>query len=211
MKNFILAAIGLFLTIGIFASCSGKNTEKEREDSIRIADSITAEEAAQAAEQARLDSIKFEEQRLKPSALFGISPVNKKDYYLLDKKQMFSNLNSSGFTKGKTKDTAPSYASEWQYSSSKTDFTNDSPEDSDNVTVIIYNIDKGGVCEDETYVRIKFKDEKNKEAFIEDLLKMNGQTNTDLSDIKNGYLYINNKSPLEIEFYTFEEIPKFKK
>lgn len=210
MKKFILSAIGFFLIIGIMASCSGKNAEKEREDSIRIADSIAAAEAAQAAEQARLDSIKFEEQRLKPSTLFGISSANK-NYYLLDKTKMFSNLNSSGFIKGKTKETAPSYTGEWEYSTSKTDFTKDSRENSDNITVIVYNIDKGGVCEDETYVKIKFKDEKNKDAFIEDLLKMDGQKNTDLSDIKNGYLYINNISPLEIEFYTFEEIAKFKK
>ena len=65
MKKFILIASGLFLTIGIMTGCSGRNAEKEREDSIRIADSIAAveaarEEALRIAEQARLDSIRLD-------------------------------------------------------------------------------------------------------------------------------------------------------
>ena len=59
MKRNILFIAGLFVLVSSIASCAGRNAEKEREDSIRIADSIAAAEAAQAeAEQARLDSIR---------------------------------------------------------------------------------------------------------------------------------------------------------
>ena len=59
MKRNILFIAGLFVLLSSIASCAGRNAEKEREDSIRIADSIAAAEAAQAAaEQARLDSIR---------------------------------------------------------------------------------------------------------------------------------------------------------
>ena len=208
MKKLLLGAAVVLLMV----SCAGRNAEKERDDSIRSADSIAAVEASQAAEQAHLDSIKFEEQRLKPSAFLGVSSSsNHKEFYLLDENKIFSNLKNMGFTKGKTKKSEYTYTGEWQYLTSKTDFTNDSQESSDNITVIVYNIDKGGICEDENYVKIKFKDERNKEAFIDDLLKMDGQKNKDLSELQNGYLYINNNSPLEIEFYSFEEISKFKK
>lgn len=53
----------LFVLSIIFSCCAGNNAEKEREDSIRKADSIATiqaekEEAMRAAEQARLDSIR---------------------------------------------------------------------------------------------------------------------------------------------------------
>lgn len=58
MKNLILIfLIGTF--VSVFISCSGRNTEKERADSIRIADSIASAQVAKyKAEQARLDSIR---------------------------------------------------------------------------------------------------------------------------------------------------------
>lgn len=82
IKNLLFGAA----TIMLMASCAGNGvSEKTKEDSIRIADSIAqveatrqAEEAAMAAEQARLDSIrrdslaKEEEMRINPNVFWTI-------------------------------------------------------------------------------------------------------------------------------------------
>lgn len=55
MKKLLFGAVALFLMI----SCTGKgSSEKAKEDSARIADSIANVEAAKVAEQARLDSVR---------------------------------------------------------------------------------------------------------------------------------------------------------
>lgn len=59
MKKITIFTFGVMLLGGIMASCSGGNAEKEREDSMRTADSLAAIEAdLQQIEQARLDSIR---------------------------------------------------------------------------------------------------------------------------------------------------------
>ena len=56
MKNNLIFSIGVLLAVSMLTGCSGgSNTEKERQDSIRRADSIAALEAAM--EQARLEAI----------------------------------------------------------------------------------------------------------------------------------------------------------
>lgn len=58
MKKFLFLFSAVILISIFITSCMGKNTEKEREDSIRQADSIATAEAAQAAEAARIDSLR---------------------------------------------------------------------------------------------------------------------------------------------------------
>lgn len=93
MKKLLFGTVAVLL----MASCAGNgNSEKAREDSIRIADSIAALEAAQAeaeAEQARLDSLRQDSitheinMRLKPEVF--------RDFF--NEKKMKKDLRALGF------------------------------------------------------------------------------------------------------------------
>ena len=59
MRKTAFFAIGIIVITGILAGCSGVNKEREREDSIRNADSLAAVEATlEQIEEARIDSIR---------------------------------------------------------------------------------------------------------------------------------------------------------
>lgn len=107
MKKITLFAILMLTVSTVIISCSGRNAEKEREDSIRRADSIAAveaanEEALRLAEQNRQDSISQDSiqnaenftQAVK--ALENISSASDIDKYL-------KNLGFTGATKSSKK------------------------------------------------------------------------------------------------------------
>lgn len=99
MKKLLLGAAALFL----MASCSGNGpTEKTKEDSVRIADSIAQVEAAQAAaEQARLDSIRADSiKQAEADAFYNKLPDPKKIVWNEKAGNYLKKLGFSGNTHG---------------------------------------------------------------------------------------------------------------
>ena len=110
MKKILYVALSI-ITSGIWvASCtnggSGGNAEKLREDSIRIADSIAEEETArtealQAAEQARLDSIRRDSIERVQKYIQAFTPslfITKSEGWWRLKDNIPSSLKKIGFT-----------------------------------------------------------------------------------------------------------------
>lgn len=98
MKKFTIIVTGLFLTIGIMPGCSGRNAEKEREESAHIADSIANEEVAKVvAEQAHLDSLRADSiQKAEAESFYNSLPDIKK-LAVSDNKKVTNYLRSLGF------------------------------------------------------------------------------------------------------------------
>lgn len=83
MKKILFLSVSL-VSLFLLAACGGNKAEQARQDSIRVADSLAAVEAArQAAEQARLDSIRQDSIRqdsiAKAEAAFMKAIPNPKD------------------------------------------------------------------------------------------------------------------------------------
>lgn len=202
MKNLLFFVC---LTIWLI-SCSGRGTaDKEREDSIRTADSIAAVQAAEeAAEQARLDSIK-EAKSIKPYAL--IQRASSVTYEFLLPNEISSNLKKLGFKAGKTKETGwMDHPNCMELRKSTTLFTRIENDESTQVSVTTYDVDWGGIGTDEEYIVITFGNEKEKENFIEKVLKLKFVNKTD-SKITIGEgekymnIYVDYSKPLKVEIY----------
>lgn len=103
IKHFLISIVA----VGFLTGCGGKDTEKIREDSIRVADSIAAVEAARAAEQARLDSIRqdsikmAEEELANRLTILTFCKYNPDDRVMdqLGGSQIYAKLKALGFEK----------------------------------------------------------------------------------------------------------------
>lgn len=104
-KNLI---ISLLLSIGILTGCSGGNSEKQREDSVQTADSITADketvESVNEVEQARLDSMRRDsiakaENKANGLSILDFCQWNSNDKVMEAKayKKVFPKLEKKGF------------------------------------------------------------------------------------------------------------------
>ena len=182
MKKFVLIATGLFLTIGIMASCSGRNAEKEREDSIRIADSIAAveeakEEALRIAEQARLDSIR--QDSIEQEAKLNLAQMS-----FIKNNNWLKTLPKFGFEL-KNKKTTEDW-DEWEGTERVVD-THYTYQRELNGRVVTFEFTlskykEGGMEIGNGYdATMKIKDPDEREAFINDMKKF--------GKAKNGYLY----------------------
>ena len=182
MKKYTLIATGLFLTIGIMASCSGRNAEKLREDSIRKADSIAAiqaekEEATRAAEQARLDSIR--QDSIEQEAKLNLAQMS-----FINNNNWLKTLPKFGFELKKKKT-----SEDWdEWEGTDRVLTTDYIYQRDlNGRVVTFEFSLSEYKEDGTEIgnrydaRMTIKDPAEREAFINDIKKL-GKT-------KNGYLY----------------------
>lgn len=182
MKNTSLFSLFLFVVSVIFISCAGNNSEKLREDSIRIADSIAAveaaqEEAARAAEQARLDSIR--QDSIEQEAKFNLAQMS-----FINNNNWLKTLPKFGFEL-KNKKTTEDW-DEWEGTDRvvTTDYTYQRDL---NGRVVIFEFSLREYKEDGTEIGNRYdatmiiKDPAEREAFINDIKKL-GKT-------KNGYLY----------------------
>lgn len=171
----IIAVIIIAAAIAIPLSISHKR-EAERQQQLELArlDSIQREEARLEIEN-REDSINFESNRLKPTHF--IKRVSSKCYAFADP-DIYSNLQAFGFIKGRTSERGynSSTYDEFGYDvdrTIRTDYNRDTKEGNANINIIQYNVDWGGFCTSEFYITINFEDERSKNAFLSDLLKMN--------------------------------------
>ena len=180
-KTFLFSLLLLIVSI-VFLSCSGNNTEKLREDSIRKADSIAAiqaekEEAARAAEQARLDSIR--QDSIEQEAKLNLAQMS-----FINNNNWLKTLPKFGF-KLKKKKTSEDW-DEWEGTDRV--LTTDYIYQRDlNGRVVTFEFSLMEYKEDGTEIGNRYdasmtiKDPAEKEAFINDIKKF-GKT-------KNGYLY----------------------
>lgn len=205
----------LISIILITTSCSGNGaSEKEREDSIRIADSIaTVREAEELAEQARLDSIK-EANRLTPYAF--IKRASSVTYEFLGEYEIFSNFKKLGFNAGKTKTTdRMEHPDCVDFDKEITFFTRTENGETTQVKVISYGVDRGGINTTEEYIIIDFGNEKEKDKFIEKILNLRFANKNDskitIGDGEKYYnIYVDYSKPLKVEIYNEEAIPFMK-
>lgn len=207
--SFIFAA-----TVVILIGCSGKPDpalEKARQDSIRVADSIAAEEKAlAAAEQARLDSIK-EAESLKPTCF--IKRASSTTYEFRDSREITANLKKLGFKKKQYNKTdwlegyCENETSCEEYYKETTIFSRMHDGEETKISEVLYGVEWGGVGSDEFYFTISFPNEEAKKDFIEKVLKMNCVSQKGSKIIIGAgedyeTLYISDSEPLQVNLYS---------
>ena len=133
-------------------------------------DSIQQEEARLEAEM-RIDSINFENNRLRPTHF--IERLSTKNYGFIED-GIDANLQSIGFIKGKTSQRYEANESDCEdYNMYQTEFKRDSKEGKSRINVTEFSVIWGGFGTSEFYISIDFENERAKNSFISDLLKMN--------------------------------------
>lgn len=171
MKKLLFYVAGMLLLPAVVSSCSGGNAEKEREDSIRRADSIAAVRQLQEVEaEARLESIKNEATSIKPS--FFLERASSVTYTFTSTGETSSQLKSVGFKKisSKNVDLSETHGEEYYDVYRETTTYNRSNENGTSTVTVIYYSEIDGDYDE--IVKIDFDSPEAMENFIDKLLQM---------------------------------------
>ena len=214
-KNILFIGI-ILIAAGSLTGCSSQNKSDEQDVIEAKRDSIAK---AKELEEARLDSINFEETRLKPSIF--IERVSSNCYAFKEISEITSNLRSLDFKINKSKriDVNNPYDFQCFISIEKIKCKSEIPVVSTEIDITEFDIDWGGYCTAEPYITINFNDERSKEAFLKDIRNMNfvypdeNKEQIVIGNISqnNGNFYkdaqeiiLNYSKPLQINLYTEE-------
>ena len=216
MNKYILFIGIILIAAGSLTGCSSQNKSDEKDEIEAKRDSIAK---AKELEEARLDSINFEETRLKPSIF--IERVSSNCYAFKEIGEITSNLRSLDFKINKSKRTEVNNPYDFQcfISIEKIKCKSEIPVVSTEIDITEFDIDWGGYCTAEPYITINFNDERSKEAFLKDIRNMNfvypdeNKEQIVIGNISWNYgnfyidaqdIFLNYSKQLQIDLYTEE-------